>query len=291
MSEPILVTGATGNLGSEVVRLLVAQGQPVRAAVRDLRTVAPAPAGVTYVPFDFMQPATYQAALADVRRLLLVRPPAIGDAKRFINPLIDAAQQAGVEHIVFLSLLGVEKNRVVPHAKIEQHLMASGMTWTMLRASFFMQNLSTTHRIDLQERSEIFLPAGNGATSFIDVRDIAAVAAKALTEPGHANQAYPLTGNEALTYSEVAQIFSQELDRPVVYRKPGILPFVLRMRHYGLGWDFIAVMVGIYTTARLGLADPITPDTQRLLGRAPITMRQFVADYRECWLPKGAMQR
>ena len=279
----ILVTGATGNVGAEVLRLLAEQGQDVRAAVRDVAAQRPQPP-VTFVPFDFADAGTYAPALAGVRKVFLMRPPALADTKRYVNPFIDAAQAAGVEQIAFLSLLGVEKNPVVPHYQVEKHLQASGMAWTMLRASFFMQNLSTTHRADIRDGSQFFVPAGDGRTSFIDVRDVAAVAAKALTENGHQNKAYPLTGSEAITYGDVAQIFSEELGRPIKYPRPGVLAFALRMRARGMAWDFIGLMIGIYTTARHGLAGTVTPDTARLLGRAPITMRQFVRDYRDGWI-------
>lgn len=280
----ILVTGATGNVGAEVLRILQKEGQAVRAAVRDAAARSSSSNDVQYVQLDFMKPGTYGPALQGVSKLFLVRPPAISDTQRYINPVIDAAKAAGVEQIVFLSLLGAEKNRWVPHHRIEKYLEASGIAWTFLRASFFMQNLSTTHRGDIREHDEIFVPAGKGKTSFIDVRDIAAVAAKALTEPGHAMKAYPLTGSEALDYAEVARIFSEVLGRQVVYRNPSIWSFVRTMRQRGLGLPFILVMVGIYTTARLRLAGTVTADTATLLGRAPITMRQFVADYKDCWV-------
>jgi uncharacterized protein YbjT (DUF2867 family) len=118
----------------------------------------------------------------------------------------------------------------------------------------------------------------------VDVRDVAAVAVKALTEEGHRNKAYPLTGSQALTYGEVAQIFGEELGRPISYPRPGALAFALRMRARGMAWSFILVMIGIYTTARLGLAGTVTPDTARLLDRAPITVQQFVQDERAAWL-------
>lgn len=279
----ILVMGATGNVGAAVVRLLAEGGYAVRAAVRNVAAVRTAVPNVEYVPFDFEDSQTYAPALRGVRRLFLMRPPALSDTKRYINPVIDAAKAANVEQIVFLSLLGAEKNSVVPHRHVEKYLEASGIAWTFLRASFFMQNLSTVHRADIRDGDQIFVPAGDGRTSFVDVRDVAAVAVKALTEDGHRNKVYPLTGSQALTYGEVAQIFTAELGRPVTYPRPGALAFALRMRARGMAWGFIAVMIGIYTTARLGLAGTVTPDTAQVLGRAPISVQQFVQDERAAW--------
>ncbi len=284
IDAPILVTGATGNVGGEVVRLLRDHGYAVRAAVRDIAAARThGEQNIEYVALDFAQPATYQFALQGVRKLFLMRPPAISNTKRFINPLIDAAKQAGVEHIVFLSLQGADKNRFVPHHRIETYLLASGIPWTLLRAGFFMQNLSTTHRAEIRDHSEILVPAGRGTTSFIDVRDIAAVAALALTQPGHTGKAYTLTGGQALGYEDVARTMTAVLGRQVIYRNPSILTFVRRMRQRDLALGFILVMVGIYTTARLGLAATVTPDVAILLGQAPITLQQFVIDYQACW--------
>ncbi|GAB4210276.1 MAG: NmrA family NAD(P)-binding protein [Roseiflexaceae bacterium] len=283
MTERILVTGATGTVGAEVLEELRRMGAPVVAAVRDVqraqRTLGDQ---IAYATFDFAKPETYGPALTGVRKLFLMRPPAIGDARQ-LSPLIAAARRAGVEHVVFLSLLGVEHNRVVPHYGIEQDLLASGMDWTFLRASFFMQNLSTTHRDDIRDGDVIFVPAGDGRTSFIDARDIGAVGALALTDDRHRNQAYPLTGDTALTYGEVAELLSQALNRPIRYPRPSIPAFALRMRSRGLDWAFILVMIGIYTTARLGMAGGVTPDTAQLLGRAPISVAQFARDYRSSW--------
>ena len=283
MAASILVTGATGNVGAEIVKILRDRGIPVAAAVRN-----PAKAreqlgdGVDYVPFDFDQPATFAAAMHGIKSLFIIRPPAVSDAA-VINAVIGVAKAAGVAHIVFLSIQGGEKNRFVPHYKIEQAIMRSGLTWTLLRAGFFMQNLNTTHRAEIKERNEIFVPAGKGRTSFIDVRDIAAVGAKALSEPGHENKAYTLTGNVALNYHEVASTFSSVLGRPIVYREPSLLGFARGKRAEGTAWPFIAILCALYTTARFGLAAGISDDLVRVLGRQPIPLRQYVQDYRAAW--------
>ncbi|MBK7219385.1 MAG: SDR family oxidoreductase [Candidatus Promineofilum sp.] len=278
--DTILVTGATGNVGREVVKGLLARGTRVRVSVTDEADTRRAPSGVAEVAlFDFTAPETFPAAFDGVARLFLVRPPAIGNVKRDMKPAIDYAVAAGVGHVVFLSLVGAERNRLVPHAKVEKLLQQSGVAWTMLRCGFFMQNLDTTHRADIVEHDDIFIPAGNGRTAFIDVRDIGAVAARVLTEAGHENAAYPLTGSESLTYGEVAEIMTAELGRPITYSDPSPLAFARRMRERGYAGGFINVMNGIYLTTRLGMAATVYPQAAELLGRPPITMRQYVRDH------------
>ena len=285
MEGKILVTGATGNVGAAVLNALPRENGPVVAAVRDVeRARRRFGDTVEYVPFDFRRPETFAAAFAGVQRVFLVRPPDLANVPRDMAPALGAAAEAGVESVVFLSLLGVERNRVVPHHRIERLLRDSGMAWTFLRASYFMQNLDTTHRDDIREHGEIFLPAGRGRTSFVDVRDIAAVGVRALTEGGHAYRAYPLTGGEALDYDQVARAFTEVLDRPVRYANPSPLAFVRRMRARGLPLGFILLMLALYTTARLGLAATVTDDTARLLGRPPIALHRYIADYRQSWL-------
>ena len=281
----LLITGATGNVGFETIRALNAAGVMPLAAVRDPQKAQAKPEGKALLSrFDFTDPGTYTGALTGVRQMLLVRPPEIAQVDKYFRPLLEEAQRAGVKQVVFLSLLGAETNTVVPHHKIEKVLLELGMNHVFLRASFFMQNLSTTHLEDIRDRDDVFVPAGNGKTSFIDARDIGAVASKALLE-NHQNAAYDLTGDQALTYGEVAQILSGELGRPIRYSQPNLLKFALEERARGIAWPFIGVMVGIYSVAALGRAGRVTPTTRELLGRPATTLEQFVHDYRALWIP------
>lgn len=293
----IVVTGATGNVGFEVLKQLVEAKQKVRAAVVDvekakemLREKGVDVAEVEFVRLEFGDETTYAPTFVNADGLFLLRPPAISDTKKLINPAVDAATAAGIKRVAFLSLQGAEKNSVVPHYAIERHLEKSGMDYTFLRAAFFMQNLSTTHREDIKKYNDIFIPAGKGKTAFIDVRDIAAVAVKALTASaeeygrlGLRNQGVELTGSEALDYNEIAFILSDVLARPITYSNPSNRKFgkVWRERGYPLGQ--ILVMEALYTIAKLGWAGHLTNDTQRILGRKPITFRQFAEDYKSAW--------
>ncbi len=278
MTNAVLVTGATGTVGSNVVRGLRALGTPVVAAVRSDPDASLIATGAVPVRFDFEDPSTFAAALDGVDRVFLVRPPHMSDASAF-EPFLGAVASVGVSQVVFMSLLGVERNPIVPHHAIEKAVKASGVPWTMLRPSFFMQNLSTTHLPGIIERGEIIVPAGNGRTSLIDARDIADAAVAVLTEPGHLGLAYTLTGAEALTYGECAEVMSRLLGREIRYTAPSPQAFARFMAGCGHPPAFVAVMQSIYLVAKLRMAATITGDLEHLTGRPPRTFEEFVRDH------------
>lgn len=288
MTGPVLVTGAPGNVGTPLVRELLRLGARVRVAARDVGS-AQSEFGheVEIVPFDFADPATF-GAFDGAQRMFLLRPPAIADVDGVIMPALEGAAARGVRHVVFLSIQGAERNRLVPHRKIEDRLRTSGLAWTFVRAAYFMQNLSTTHAPEIRELDEIWVPAGRGSrTAHVDARDVAAVAARALVEDGHEGRAYTPTGSAALTYDEIAAILTAELGRPIRYADPDLLAFWRRLRGRGVPRAMVGVMLGIYTAARLGLAAGITDDVSRITGRAPTAFPTFAHDARGAWLPQG----
>jgi len=287
--KPVLITGATGNVGREIVKCLHSAGVPVRAAVVSPADAPNLPVPVPWVRFDFTDPQTYPATFDGIEKMFLLRPPHLAQVKRDIQPALEYAAQAGVKHIVFLSLIGAEKNRFVPHAQIEKVLQQGTVAYTFLRCGFFMQNLSTTHRQDIQA-GDIFIPAGYGKTAFIDVRDIAAAAAKILSESGHEQKVYPLTGHAAYDYGEVATLMSQILGRPIRYSNPSLPRFIWRFWRRGHPLSYVSVVAAIYLTTRLGLAATITPHTGELLGRDPLTLSQFIQDYAGVWTREQAEQ-
>jgi uncharacterized protein YbjT (DUF2867 family) len=278
MSVPtrVLVTGASGNVGREVVLDLRGRGIDVRAAVPDEKAARGVPKDVPWVRFDFTVPDTFGSALQGVDRVFLLRPPHLSDAAAF-EPFLAAMKQADVRQVTFLSLLGVEKNPLAPHHGIEKRLRASGLGWTMVRPAFFMQNLTTTHLADLRQ-GRIVVPAGSGRTSFIDVRDIGAVTALTLAEGGHLGKAHSITGREALTYTECAALLSRAGRRKIVYTNPSGREFARHMADQGFPPDYIRVMRGIYLVCKLHLAGRITDELPRLLGRPAIGFAQFAED-------------
>ncbi|MBX9851736.1 MAG: SDR family oxidoreductase [Cytophagaceae bacterium] len=281
--ENILITGATGNVGSELIKFLKGKNVNTIAGVKDPEKKSDGIDLISYRLLDFEKPETFRSALSDIDKVFLIRPPHISNVKEFIFPFIDAASDSSVKEIVFLSLMGVENNKLTPHYKIEKYIKDKKIPYTFLRPSFFMQNLSTTHKDEIRNQSEIFVPAGKGKTSFIDVRDIAEIGMLALIQDGHINKAYELSGKEALNYYEVAEILSAVLNKKVIYADPNVFSFFFRMKKNRLPIKFILIMIALYTVCKLGLAGKVTFETKKLLGRDPITFRKFAEDYRNVW--------
>jgi len=272
--DTVLVTGATGTVGSRVVDTLTDRAVTVRAATRnpvDERFQD----DVDPVVFDFEKPETWGNAFDGVDAMFLVRPPAIARVGDSILPAIDAAARVGVERIVLLSVLGAEKNPLLPHRKIEKHLTSVDVAWTFLRASFFIENLLEVHRQEITEQGEIVVPAGDGETSFVAASDVAAMAVAALTGSGHEYRAYDVTGPQAMTYYDVANTLSDALDRSVSYEAPSLVRFARHSRRLGRSWSFLLMMAALYTTARLGLAGRVTDDVQQVLDRPPLSVREW----------------
>ena len=285
MSSPILVIGALGNVGAEVVEQLLSTGNKVRAADRVEEKIRERfGSSVEAVRFDFTDPKTYEATFKGLEKMFLLRPPHITNIKRDMVPSIDTAKRAGVKHVVFLSLIGIENTKYVPHYKVETYLKEVNLQTTFLRCSFFMQNLNTTHRKEIKERNEIFVPVGNAKTSFIDARDIGAVAAVALTQHGHADKNYDLTGSEALDYWQATNILSGVLGREIQYKNPNPVYFLIETIRRGTPFMFALVMMGLYTSTRLGMAESVTKEVENLTGKKPITFREYANDYKQSWI-------
>jgi len=283
----VLITGITGNFGhalynhlkgNTAINLFAAARNPER-----VNFLLEDP-NVDVRRFDFYEAETCRSAVQGMDTVVLVRPPALSKVKRFIFPFIDACRNSGVRHILFLSLQGVEGNRLTPHYRIEQYIRKSGIGYTFLRPSFFMENLITSHREEIQRSSKLLIPAGKGRTNFIAIQDIAAAGARCIVDPVHLNQAYELTGDESFTYSEVADMLSAELGRTITYKSPGVPAFFLHRRRIGDSSACIAVMVLIYRSVKKGRADRRTPVLRDVFGIEPVSMASFIRRYRDYFL-------
>jgi uncharacterized protein YbjT (DUF2867 family) len=279
----VLVTGAMGNVGREVVRALRARKIPVRAAVRDpARARALFGDDVDAVRFDYRDPATFAAA-DGARAVFLLRPPAIADVGNTLVPFIDEARRRGVRHTVFLSVAVAGKNKLVPHHAVERHL-AKGVGWTVLRPGFFAQNFGDAYRKDIVEDDRIYVPAGRGRVAFVDVRDVADLAATIFASTAtHDRRAYTLTGPEAINFATAASQLSDALGRSIRYEPASILGYMRHLYRRGMPWGQVGVQVVLHAGLRFGQAAHVDPTLEQLLGRRPRTVRDYVHDHRATW--------
>ncbi|MGR9105468.1 MAG: SDR family oxidoreductase [Gammaproteobacteria bacterium] len=286
MTDKILVIGATGNVGAQIVRQLAAQGFPVKAAVYppELTEYRAAP-NVEAVPFDFYRSETFAAALAGVHRLYLMCKDDDPEPDRVLNPFVDQAKNAGVEHIVLMTGIHVDKAPdSVGYRRVEKYVMASGLAYTILRPTWFMQFFQTPFILaTIRRHGGIFLPADDGRVSFIAASDIAAVAATVLTRNGHEGKEYTLTGGEALSFADVAGILSRAIGHAIRYVN-GSLDEVRRVVAEVGGWQGpIEFMDYLFRTVRDGEVEQIYPTVREITGRDPITFARFARDNAAFW--------
>jgi uncharacterized protein YbjT (DUF2867 family) len=283
--KSVLVTGAAGNVGREVVLALLQRGARVVAADhRSDRVRTLFGESVVASRLDFLDRGTWAAALQGAEQLFLLRPPAISDVENNLNPFVDFARSQGIDHVVFLSVAGVEKNRFVPHRKVEDHLRARGDHHTFLRPGFFAQNLETSYREDLAQEDRIYVPAGQSLVNWIDVRDIAVVAALVFDEPEeHRAQGYTLTGPGPIPWSDVIAALSHSLGRPIRYEPASILGYVRHLSARGLPRGAVLVQTILHVLLRFGQGATFDPTMERLLGRPGRSMSAYIAEHASLW--------
>jgi uncharacterized protein YbjT (DUF2867 family) len=275
----ILVTGATGLNGGELVRLLSARGVPVRALVRNASRAAALSslANVDIVEGDMERPETLAEPLRGVDRAMLISSSNAAMLEVQSN-FIDAARKAGVTHMVKLS--GIIPDIDSPfrfarmHGEIELKLERSGIAFTHLRAGEFMHSYFRQVPA-IVARGALFLPMEEARIASIDVGDIAEVAANALTESGHEEKTYPLTGPEALTMAEVAEKLSAATGREISY--VNVAPEEAKRARLAAGVpEYTAdALDELFAERRKGKESEVYPVFEELIGRRPTSFDEF----------------
>ena len=279
----ILITGASGNVGKEVLKQIVPTEANVRAAFQTVTKAAAAPSGVEIVTLDYNQPQTLQAALKGVEKVFLVGP-ATPNLPVLERKAIDEIKRSGVRHVVKLSAMGGRDAIFTRHhADSEDYIKSSGVAYTFLRPNGFMQNFITYNGATIKTQNAFYGSQGDGKVSHIDLRDIAAVAVKTLTEGGHEDKAYTLTGPEALSNARVAEILSEDTGREIKYVDLTAEQFKQALLGAGLPEWSANALVDLQQFYRRGGASAVTRDVERLLGRKPTSFEQFSRDYAQAF--------
>jgi uncharacterized protein YbjT (DUF2867 family) len=272
----ILVTGATGTIGSETARQLQARGEPIRILVRDAARGPEAGESIEVSVGDFATPESLDAALNGIERVFLASFDS-PDQPKLQRNVITAAKRHGVHHIVRMSTIAVHEKRHLPifgwHSDCERQLEESGLAFTHLRPSWVMQNFQSFVVGDM-----IRLPAGDGRVGFVDARDIAAVAVEALTTPGHEGKAYELTGPEALSHSDVADQLSAAAGRSIIYEN--ISPEAYEKEKAAQGWPRASIdtMLALFADIRTGIDSIVTDTVESVTGRPALSFQKFARD-------------
>lgn len=270
----ILVTGAAGTVGTQVVKALSGAGARFRVGYRSRR---PDAAGAEAVPLDLDKPETIGPALAGAKAVFLL--------SNMVSPelnLVRAAKPAGVKRIVKLSVWGaaVEAFSFARwHRPVEREIEASGLAWTFLRPNGFMQNVVNFMSATIKGQNAIYQPVGEARISHIDARDIGAVAARLLTETGHEGKAYDLSGPQALSYGEVADALSRVLGRRITYVSISDDDYKKGAMAAGLPEVYADALVDLNRYYRSGAAARVTSAVKDLTGRDPIPFEQFARDH------------
>jgi uncharacterized protein YbjT (DUF2867 family) len=274
----VLVTGATGTIGSEVFRRLVAAGARPRALARDPRiaraTLGPA---AEHVIGDLDRPESVEAALAGADRVFLLTRQSSRQTDQE-RTVIEAAVRSGARHLVKLSVFRADERSPLriarQHRETERALEESGLAYTIVRPVFLMQNL-----LGMAGAGAIHTAAGDGRVAMVDARDVAAVAVDALTSHGSDGKTYTLTGPEALSFDDVSEILSQQTGRPI--RHVRVAPEAVRdaLERGGIEPWFAEDMAHLHGMLAAGYEDLVTDDVRTVTGTSPSTLAEFARSF------------
>ena len=275
----ILITGASGNVGREVVKQALAVGLEIRATFQSPAVAAQAPAGLEGVIMDYAKPETIRAALHGVEKIFLVGPP-VRELSALEANFVKEVRAAGGKHIVKLSALGGRESTFPSgHRDSEENIEASGLPYTFLRPNGFMQNLVNYNAGTIRSQNAFYGCQGNGAVSIVDIRDIAAVAVIVLAATGHEGKSYALTGGEALTNQQIAEKISPVAGRKINYVDLAPAEFKNGVLSTGAPEWSADALVDLQRLYREGKASLVSDDVELLTRRKPITFDQFARDY------------
>lgn len=272
MAGKVLVLGANGNVGKPLVKLLLEKGESVKAASRSGNAID----GAEGLRFDYDDAATFGPAFEGVDRAYIMLAGGYVDAKGKLLPVIEAAISRNVK-IVFQSVLGVDADDSIPYRQVELVIINSGVPYVILRPNWFSDNFHTYWKAGI-DHGQVSVPADDGKSSFIDVRDIAASAAAALTTSNFDGKAFNLTGPKALGYAEAIALISTATGKPVTYSTLSDEAFIGLLTAVGVPEDYATFLTSIFYPVRQGWTSGVTGDVETLTGKPARSLETYIAD-------------
>lgn len=283
----VLITGATGNIGTELINSLYEINSDVEviAAVRNLeneKTKFPEFPNLKFRELDFENSKTFSSAFENIDILFLLRPPQISDVEKYFDPFLGSAKKSGIENIVFLSVQGAEKSSVIPHNKIEKLIIKMAFNYIFVRPSYFMQNLTTNLIDEIVNAKSITLPSGNAKFNWIDAKNIGEATARLIIDfSEYKNQSYEITGLENKNFSEVIDLMNEILGENIRYNRVNPIRFYFMKKKQRLSSGFALVMTILHFLPRLQKEPDISDNYLKLTGKNPTSIKEFISREKE----------
>lgn len=274
----VLIVGASGTVGTELVKILKQKGVPLARATSKTSLES------DQVHVDLLKRSDLGPAFKNVDRVFLLAPPGHTNQDEILSPVIEAAKKSGIKKIVMMSAMGANADDSAPMRKAEILVEKSGLSYNIIRPNWFMQNFNTFWLQGILQQGKVLLPVGSAKASFIDARDIAAVAAELLTGDKHANQAFDLTGVEAIDHSQAAKALSEVTGKDIRFQDITSDEMRGGLLGAGLPADYTEFLLVILNYLKLGYAERVTDSVEKITGRAPIRFQDYANDYKKSWL-------
>lgn len=271
------MVGASGPVGSELSRLLREQGNDVIGTTSKKVEKF----GLRYL--NVLTGDGLAECFKDIETAFLMSPTGISDQFRVLYPMIQEAKNRKVRKVVLMTVLGANADPKGGFRKAEIELEKSGLNYCIIRPNWFMQNFDRFWTGSIHDQGKLRLPGGNSRVSFIDTRDIAAVAAKLIGSDERINQDFDLTGTEAITMGEAAAEISKACGAEIPYEEISIEAFQAEMTKAGYGADYVALMGKLLGALKAGYGSWVTEEVQTVLGRDPIQFSSYAQDHSEVW--------